>query len=148
MSTTDEKIPLEDEDQILAFTQRERKKIVAHIFKNGVPDDPAVAKVGIAALDGMDKAALGRKRIKVDERTNDNAEHAAGMISKLLAAASGGRPYEVDTPDASRNAPTLPDDIPRPSLVDGETSVAAPQDNFNDFMARTMPVIKPESEQS
>lgn len=127
---------LEDEDAILAQTHAVRKQVVGLLFKDGqLPVEPDDRKLLMSTLKDMDSSALGRKRIKVEEKTNNNQEAAAGIIAQLLQQAAGKRSYQVDVP-VDREIPTLGDDIPVPTLVDGETSTAYIQEDVNMFRNR------------
>jgi hypothetical protein len=114
---------LEPEDQILAYTHTKRKEIVNALMKNGsIPDDTGMARVLVSTLDGMDKAALGRKRVKLEERQTTNQEHAAGVIAHILGIAAQNRSSKVEH-ISNRQPPVLGAEVPEPVLVPGETSI-------------------------
>lgn len=130
-------LPLEPEDDILAFTHTKRKQIVNDLMKDGkIPADQQDAKHLITVLADMDKAALGRKRIKVEERQNNNQEQMAGVVAMLLQRASGSAPYRAPIP-VERTIPTLGAEIPDPVLVDGETATTATQQDYETFVAKS-----------
>lgn len=127
---------LEEEDSIFAYTNERRKHIVTTLMKEDMAlKDPAYAKIVLQALDGLDKVALGRKRIKVDEKINTNQEMAAGLIARLLNSTAGSKLYETTMFDINRKPPTLGTEIPNPILVEGETSVNALAITFETFIA-------------
>ena len=125
---------LPDEDQVLAYTHNKRKIIVDTLMTKGVPEDVGTAKVLIATLDGMDKSALTRKKIKVEERANVHVEQAATIIAKILTMGAATNAFKTAEP-VERVIPTLPTEIPDPVLVDGETSVVGSNHTFETFMA-------------
>ena len=120
------------EDEVLAFTHSKRSFIVNEMLKKGIPEDPAYTKIILNALDGMDKSALTRKRIRVDERQNNNQEQAAALIAKLLVASSGPKQLEEFTRTI---IPILSSDIPDPIAVEGETSNSASAQTYDSFIA-------------
>ena len=122
----------ESEDDILDYVHGQRKRILDHVMGQKVPDDPKMIGIALQTLDGMSRDALGKKRIKVDEKTNATAEAASGIIAQLLRQASGGTPFQTDKP-VHRPDVVLPADVPPPSLVEGETATVAPQGSFDDF---------------
>ena len=111
---------LESEDNILAFAQATRKGIVKDLLKAGTPTDPDNVKIVLGALKDMDSQAIGRKRIKVEEKHNDIQAQSAAMIARVLAETNGGDCYKV-IEGIAREIPTLPKHIPDPVLVEGET---------------------------
>jgi hypothetical protein len=133
---------LEDEDSVLAFTHAERKKILKKMTtgEDGsftLPEDPAEKKAVISVLKDMDAAALGRKRIKVDERVADQTAGAAALIARVLGAASAAHPYRSQTPIA-REAPVLGSEVPLPPMVEGEMAVVGgASETYDAFVART-----------
>jgi hypothetical protein len=127
---------LEDEDSILAQTHAVRKAVVGELFKDGkLPSEPDDRKLLLATLKDMDASALGRKRIKVDEKQNNNQEAARGLIAQLLQAAAGKKPYQAEIP-VEREIPVLGMDIPDPALVEGETSTTYVQETVEMFRNR------------
>ena len=132
METTNTETVITD-DQVLAYTQDHRKKIVDLLFKEGVPEDTADMKLALLAMDGMDKAALGKKRIIVDSKTNANQEMAAGLIAKLLTAASNV-PQNKIIINSNIPAPVLGADIPDPILVEGEMDTLTKQQTYDSFI--------------
>lgn len=127
---------LVNEDTILAYTHDKRKSIVTQLLaKPDTLNDPDQTKIVLSALKDMDTAALGRKRIKVEEKASLNQEATAGLIARLLAATSSIKPYQSDIP-SNKAAPVLGADIPEPVLVIGETSViGATQQSYETFVA-------------
>lgn len=138
--STQSNMPIEvaDNDADLDFVRHYRKKIVNKIFEKGVPENPDDLRLGMLALADMDRAALGRKRIKIEEKANASQEHAAAIIGQLLMKATigGNTPFKVATP-IERELPLLGNDIPEPITVPGEMSTEIINDNYDSFMART-----------
>ena len=128
---------LVSEDQVLAFTQFKRQQIANQLLANGeLPGDPKLAKLALDVLDGMDRAALGRKRIKVEERANQNQEQAAALITELLNKVGSYRPPILLQRDIV-DIPKLGDDVPEPQLVPGETSdIGGQAETYETFTTR------------
>lgn len=138
----------EGDDEILAYSHQLRKKIVRDITDNGtkVPLDDKVRMTAlIQTLDGMDRQALGNKRIKVEEKAGQSREQMAGTIAQLLQQVTGHRPFEVVEVEA-REAPTLPAEVPPPRLAEGETATVAPQQDYDTFMAQNSPLTSAASD--
>ena len=133
-------IELPSENSILAYTQNKLQQIANQLLADcKLPDDPKIAKLALDVLDGMDRAALGRKRIKVEEQANKSQEHAAGLIAEILQKVGNNRHPSL-TIDVYAEPPRLGDDIPHPELVDGETSpIGAGNETYETFTARMYP---------
>lgn len=125
-----------NEDTILNYTHTKRKIIVESLLGKGVPDDPAVVKVALAALDGMSRDAIGRKRIKVEEKTNKNQESAAALIAQLLSSSQCNGIFK-SAESISRATPKLGTDIPAPVLVKGETSTIPLDITYDSFVSES-----------
>lgn len=138
MTSQVEVIPrLVDEDQILAEVHAYRKDIVRQLMPQGrLPSDPAEAGNVLKVLDSMSKDALGRKRIKVEEKATDKMANASALIAEVLGAAAGKKPY-VEANPVAREVPTLGSEVPAPPMVEGETAVVGgASESYETFVAR------------
>lgn len=125
--------PVMDDDQILDYTQNKRIEIVKSITKEKIPDDPEQQRILLQTLDGMDRGALGRKRLKIEDKAADNAGNAAAVVAAFLKNRNRD---VIDVPAQEvgrRTLPTLGADIPEPVLVEGELSQTAQQMSFEQF---------------
>ena len=124
---------IDTEDSILDYVHQKRKFIVDELTKSGVSSDPEMIKITLSALKDMDSQALGKKRIKADERTGDNQAAAAALIAQILIATKSNNPTNtyIDINSVSR---CLPDSVPMPVIVDGETSLEQSRQSYEEFM--------------
>lgn len=135
-------IQRDDDDSILAHSHELRKRIVNTLTDDGtkIPvADPRQMAALLQTLDGMDRQALGNKRIKVEEQANKTQEQAAGLIAGLLQKVTSQKPFEA-VGVVAREVPTLPADVPPPRLVEGETATVAVQQDYDSFVAQTSPL--------
>lgn len=125
------------DDQVLDFTQTKRREIVDKLTASGIPvTDNEQMSTLLKTLDGMDRVALGKKRIKADENiAGANQAAAAAVVAHLLQKAgnAGIAPFQSATL-VDRVPPTLGADIPRPVLVEGEMDVVTPQLSYDTFI--------------
>jgi len=121
------------DDHIFAYTHHQRKRIIKSLTKRGIPEDHEYQKVLLTTLKDMDASALGRKRIKMEEKGNAIQENAAALISQILSKTQNMSPYQTSNPVA-KPAPTLPQTIPDPVLVDGETAIVGTQQSIESFL--------------
>jgi hypothetical protein len=135
-----------DEDQVLAYTHQQRKRIVKELTEKGVPvTDTKQMSILLGTLDGMDRQALSRKRMNADKeiakgQQDANAELLASVLKNIPNVA---RPPEGTPISGEQAAPRLPDNIQAGTLVEGQTEKAPPQDTYQSFMARNVNPNKP-----
>jgi hypothetical protein len=126
-----------DDDQVLDYTQRMRRSIVAELTKSGVvPSGNADRNMLMNALDGLDRAAINNKRIKVDSAAVENDALAASIIAKLLNQVQMPKRNDDDVIDIRGVDMSLPSSIPEPSLVPYETEVNPQQLDYDSFMSK------------
>lgn len=125
----------QSEDSILTFTHMARMQAVAKLTETGIPtEDPKKMGAFLTTLADMDRAALGRKRLKTEEKLGNAQALAAGAIAEVLRKTNNGRIWEALEP-VDRKAPTLGGDIPEPELVPGEIDTGTRRDvTYDSFM--------------
>ena len=135
-------MPISKEDQVLDYTQEMRRKIVDKFTENGVSKDIKEASIILATLDGMDRAALGVKKIKVEDKTATNNAQTTAMIAAMLNKV-GAR--SMDNFDENRKIPELGDEVPSQEFLEGETTLGVQKGDYEQFMA-SMASSRPEEE--
>jgi hypothetical protein len=138
----------DDDDGVLDYTLRQRQTIIVTIAGakgenlNGL--SARELDVMLAALDGMDRVALGRKRLRSENMALARQAEAAAIIARVLGApgiAQAGQQLLLRTGASEGPAPfvpataMLPASVPEPVLVPGETDMDAAQMNVDTFMA-------------
>lgn len=127
-----ERITAEDED--LDYTRQMRRQLVESLIVKGeMPTDPKDRIVFLQALDGMDRAALGKKRIDADKELGNQQAQAAGILAELFrdSRTMGVGKGQRDT------VPVLADDIAPTRLLPDELTSSNAGDNYEAFMNRT-----------
>lgn len=127
------------DDAVLDYTQGVLRDLAEDILKKGMAevgeDDK---KLLLVALRDMAGTAIGRKRIKVEERVADNAEGAAAMIAQILHDSQFTAHFKRDERDITPRAKVvLGNEIPEPTFLPGEMDINIPQQDVDSFMART-----------
>lgn len=117
MSTTESQKSSEDLD--LDYTQGLRKRLLNLVVKDlkTIPEDKADKSMIIQLLDGMDRQALSKLRIKSDEGSADKQSAAAATIAHLIAT---GSIINNRTDKGAGVIPQLDDLLPVPFIVEGE----------------------------
>lgn len=122
------------EDELLSYTREKRKALVEKLTDGGVPTDTKDQSILLAALDGLDRSALTRMRIRTDEKANTDNANAAAIIAKTLMSIRSNSGFLSHTTD--REIPVLSNDIPHPELVPGEIEINPVQEDYDAFMKR------------
>lgn len=140
-------VEVEDRDDVvLDYTQGVLRSLTDDILKEGIDkvgeDD---RKMLLVALKDMSSTAIGRKRIKVEERVADSAEGASAVIAEILRHANVGQHFEMKEVGPKRVV-KLGAEIPEPTFLPGETDINAAQMDVESFMARTSHLVEPADE--
>lgn len=125
-----------NDDVIINYTQRKRKQLVEVIVKEGMPVATDDRMLLLSALDGLSKTAIQRKRLGVEEASNENTKAATLAVSKILSAFGDNNPFikTVGGSSTSAPAPAL-DQLPAIADVPGETEIGVVQNDFTTFIA-------------
>lgn len=131
------------DDELLEWSVHERKLFIARMMKpdGSLPDDPKEKALVLKAMDGIEKIAISRKRIKIEDKAATSQAEAARLIAHVFKSVAEKNPFVIDmgtaeqlSPEQRKALPSLPDDIPLPELVEGETAVSPPQNSYDNFM--------------
>lgn len=123
------------DDADLDFVRSTRKRAIAALMADGVPKDQEDRKFLVQMLDGVSRDALTKKRIKADEKSNNNAVNAVAMVTEFLNRA---RPRATPVVEVvGKELPVLGAELPRPTLVPGELSEITASETYYEFAERT-----------
>lgn len=128
-------VDVSNDDHVLNYTQSVRVGIVHELTRTGkVPAENSDRHMLMSALDGLDRAALGKKRIMADQAQTASDSAAQKLISQMLVRMSGRRNAVAE--DAVE-IPRLTAEVPEPVLVPGETAVDDGEGmNYEKFMKK------------
>jgi hypothetical protein len=122
-----------DLDNVLNYTHNKRLDLVealAPIIRN---EDPKVIGHYLKALGDMDKAAMGKRRLGIEEAAQESNEAEARASADLLRAMKRDM-FALPLGEAPRReAPTLGAEVPRPDLVPGETNIGVETMTYDGF---------------
>lgn len=124
-----------DMDQVLAFTQKRRVKVINAISKNlSNIEDPAMYSALFKGLGDMDKAVVQRKRVGIEEEAAKTADEAARDHAQLLRAITANAMSVPIGESGRREAPKLPKgELPPVELVPGETDQGRHEMTYEGF---------------
>lgn len=135
--STNEDIVMSD-DEVLDYTQLQRRKFIRHFTSNGeqLPTDPKDAKVLLTALSDMDRTALGKKRIKSDEEIAKMNAQSVDAIAAEVRRTMGDR-YRADPNGETRPAPTVDEStLPPLETLEGEMAIGDTSETHEAFQER------------
>ena len=126
--------PLDDD---LEYTRKLKYQILEHSFSEDGrlldSEDPKKRDFILRVMDSMDKAAIGRKRIQVDEGANEIARETNGFLARLHTNELSD-PLRSSTPVARNIVPDLGSDASS-DMGEFQLSVEpeAGKTNYDDF---------------
>lgn len=130
-----------DLDSTGRYTQNKRMKVIDEITKKlSQVEDPAMFSALFKGLSDMDKFAVNRKRIGIEEEAVKTDAEQARQSADLLRAITATALQSVGVP---RAAPKLPETMGEPETVPGEMDADPGQMSYDSFSAgRAKPADK------
>lgn len=128
------------DDNILRFTQGQRKKLEAHLLANGWPTDEDARGTLMTLWNDMDRQALGNKRIGAAEKLADSDKYVASVIADVVRKFGSNIPYENGATQVEQGllieqyVESEQGKLPRVEPVPGEMSIGTANMNFGDFV--------------
>ncbi|MNQ46581.1 hypothetical protein D3C85_604020 [compost metagenome] len=128
------------DDNILRFTQGQRKKLEAHLLANGWPTDEDAQGTLMTLWNDMDRQALGNKRIGAAEKLADSDKYVASVIADVVRKFGSNIPYENGATQVGQGllieqyVESEQGKLPRVEPVPGEMSIGTANMNFGDFV--------------
>lgn len=126
---------LDPNDVDLDYVKEKRVQIIDSLTEKGIPKDPKELGVLLLALSDMDKSTLGKKRIKGDKENGNINQQAIALINNLFNDPRV-KTLGVNTIDDNIVPPSLPSEIEKPDLIEGELDQNPGNETFDSFAAR------------
>lgn len=132
-----EEIDVANDDSVLDYSQRQRKKLIDDLTRKGMPADKDSQQVLLTALAGMDKVAISKKRLKVEEGTKDAAQQGMELAMLVLKQIKGTNPHLAQPNQPNPNANGVKEPVlPAPDLVPGQTNIGHEIETYEEFSTR------------
>ena len=124
-----------DEDSDLDYTKEMRKKLVNHVTGGGnkMPEETKQQMVLLQALDGIDRAALSKLKIKSEEGAT-TSQNAALLLAAIFNDPRTKNVGLVENTD--REPPVFDINIKPTVLVEGELDLISGSDSYEAFLLR------------
>jgi hypothetical protein len=126
-------IDITNDDEIISYTQKQRKKLADKITEKGMPESLEDRAMFLQTLDGLSKTSIQRKRIGVDEAANETTKIAASAISNVLSHFGETNPFLRDGAGAPKAVDRAR--LPDPAEVPGEVDIGLVNNNYENFQA-------------
>lgn len=125
------------DDNDLSFVREKRKMIINHYLDQGIDKLADVKEVALVVtlLNDMDRTALGKKRLKTDDKKNNNSAAAIDLISKIFTE-KNVKDIMPEDAVAKLVAPELEMTLDNVTTVEGEMDTNAPVEDYESFMNR------------
>lgn len=129
------------DDELLEWGVEKRKEFIVKMMKpNGdLPDDPKEKALVLKAMEGIEKTAVARKRLKIEDKAATNSAETAKLLSQFYERVASQNPFVIDQnmqEVPARVAPRLPDNVPEVETVEGEMETTPSQGSYDEFMAQ------------
>lgn len=114
---------------ILSQTQTIRKSMVTKLMQSGqVPEDLNSQRMLLEVVNSMDKSTIQKAKIKSEDKSNQSKEVKAKLVAQFLLEARK-KQQALPVVDSAE----LPQSVPAPELVPGETDIGTQDLNYDVF---------------
>ena len=134
LGMTDEINDDKDLNGVLQYTDDIRRGLINKMVAGGeYPIDPKSQKVLLTALSDMDKTALGRARLKQDDKNADKDRAIASALLSTVQSFGNANPFRADTARGENGINTEQLAIPKFEPNPGETDVGIKDEDYQSF---------------
>lgn len=131
---TDEINDDKDLNGVLQYTDDIRRGLINKMVAGGeYPIDPKSQKVLLTALSDMDKTALGRARLKQDDKNADKDRAIASALLSTVQSFGNANPFRADAAKGENGINTEQLAIPKFEPNPGETDVGIKDEDYQSF---------------
>ena len=127
------------DDDVLRFTQSQRKRFLDELIKDGLPKDTDGQRLFLDTLNDMDRTALGKKRVGAAEKLAASDQLVADAVLAISRKFEGRDPHRVDGPGTIIEHEIREDRLLPRDVVDGDTHIGIESNNFDDFVKKFEP---------
>lgn len=121
-------------DKVMSQTQQMRLRIINKLTESarGLPEDVKEQVTLLKAIDGLDKAATTRSRLKIEAEAAKSGAEEARNTAQILRELKG-QMFAQSPMGGRREEPVLGSDIPDPILKPGETDIGVSGMTYDAF---------------
>lgn len=125
---------LDDDDKLLRHTQGVRLTVVDQLMDQGkIPVTQEDRELLLKVIDGLDKQAINKKRIKADNKIGDAAQQAAAALAIMSQRLAGVDPFKAT--NSSSGPERVPDKFAKGEIVvvPGELDMGSDTRTYEEF---------------
>lgn len=121
-------------DEDLQYTRALRKRIVENLISEKLPDTDEDRKYLASMLDSIDRSALAKGKLKIDDKNANNQERVSGLVAEVLNRINN-RDLQVSQGPSNNNNRILELDYPDVlNIVDGEMETGVKNLDYDELM--------------
>lgn len=124
---------IQEEEGLLAYTQRIRLATVSKLTQHTIPDDPKEIAALNSVLDGIDRQEINKAKIEIDNQSLKDDQATTDFIFAIATSLGNRNPYETQTP-VERTIVHEGEVVSGVTLVEGELETKPKQMNYDNFM--------------
>ena len=117
--------------QVLEYTNTIRKQLVEDIIKDGIPSALDNREMLLKSLDGLDKNAVAKMKLRIDEANSQTAKAQQKLVSDYLKEKSRRRLHAIRT-NSNQDIPEVDHELG--DIVMGEMDVNPKPVELDDIM--------------
>ncbi len=123
------------DDDVLFYTQKMRKKLVDHITDDGakMPSDNSTASLMLQALSDMDRTAIGKKKLVIEQGQSEADRLASQIIAQLARDTKTANTFILEGEFETVNVDVS--QLPSISMVPGVTNIGVEENDYDSFYA-------------
>lgn len=123
------------DDDVLAYTRGLRVNIITKLMPGPeVPGDNSDRITLTNMIEGLDRQAMGSKKLKQEQNTANNSAQVMSEILRQLDRNTAFRNNVIDVVAETVEPKVIPSDIENINALPGELDVAPPQLDYNSFV--------------
>lgn len=131
--------PNMSDDEVLDFTQSLRRRLIDVITEGGVkmPVDKDSVDILLRSAGDMDRAAIGKKRLKAEDKNAEADRVAAAALARIYAQSTNINPFERTIPTSTDVMPACPATLlDNVEAVPGELEIGVSDESYKTFSAK------------
>lgn len=120
-------------EEDLSYTRAIRKRVVAALIAEKLPESDEDRKYLATMLDGIDRSALAKSKIKIEDNNSKNQEHVAALVAQVLSKVNN-RDLHTSTGVSNPNRVLQLDYTSNLTFVDGEMETGVKNLDYDELI--------------
>lgn len=121
-------------DEDLQYTRAIRKRIVENLISEKLPDNEEDRKYLATMLDGIDRSALSKGKLKIEDKNANNQERVASLVASVLGKINNNDLHQFTNLPPDRDRVLTLEYEGDLSFVDGEMETGVKNLDYDELM--------------